>query len=156
LRIRLDENGTFSDLLKFVFDEITSASENLNIGISLLDCTEDFLKGPRLYWFNSSPDLNVCIMPPPSEQSEMGLVFEPFSVDSLNNFYEPSPQDVPMSFLFWDTDEGIRGSGAYQADLIAPDKMSKFVDYLSEIAGRVTQDRSVRVAAIRNRWTQGP
>ncbi len=150
LRIVLTKSATLSDLLKIVFEEMTSASENLEIGISLTEPHDGFLRSPRLQWFQTRPEPNAVMLPAASEQGGLGLAFEPFFIDAFSEFLESPWRQLPFAFAFWDTDDGVSGGGMYRSDLFSSAAMQEFVDNLRLVAAHAVRDPGVRLGSLQN------
>lgn len=149
LRIEVDAENTFRELLQLVFDELIGASERLSNGKSLPGAPNPF-ESPFVQWFDSSPTpAQVAATAARWNPDEAGLSIQPFVPKSSAPKNAGVLDTVPLFISFWNSPHGISAKGLYRSELFTPETIASFSARLIEAATMLIHAPETRVADLK-------
>jgi hypothetical protein len=145
LRVELTGVETFSELLTQAQEEFMAAHDHLDYG-NIAGSVPEILNGTFFQWMASSP-IPFPGLPAPAAWQDLNhrLAIEPYEFEPERLADPTLPNDIALDFL--DTDQGIRGWGAYRADLFSRETMQRFVSHFQSIAEQAVRDPQTRLSS---------
>jgi surfactin family lipopeptide synthetase A/fengycin family lipopeptide synthetase D len=142
LRIELEENNTFTDLLRLVSQELLTAYEHLDFGNYSCGNPET-LRGTSINWKGDSSEL--AGIPLSSELDDCG----PLMVEACPVKGPPKGFQLECEILcgFEETPQGIHARVNYRSDLFTENTMQRFVRALRDVTEHMMEDPYASLAS---------
>lgn len=146
LRIQLTGEEAFTALLSRVSGEFFRALAHDDFGRMALQRPE-LLSGTLFQWISGHPDENAEL-PDEAVMKSLDLNVTRMPIRDFGGLTAIPPAILDVEISFFDTAEGVIGSGVYRSELHSADAMQRFMQCLRHASEQIVSDPGVSVASL--------